>query len=101
MTADSVINGKTVDSKAPKGNGKNTIDQLLRHAAKQGKAAVAHLQNGYGTMLTELCIESIEKSLARRNLEYVLFIDYDGSIIRFIPDKNDFSHPRANNGFDR
>ena len=38
-------------------------------------------------MSTELCIESIKKSLARRNLEYVLFTDYDGSIIRFIPDK--------------
>ncbi|RSX52659.1 hypothetical protein [Bifidobacterium callimiconis] len=83
-TADCVINGKTVDFKAPKGNGKNTIDQLLRHAAKQGKAAVIHLQEGRGTMTSELCVESIRKSLARRKLEYVLFIDYDGSITRFV-----------------
>lgn len=85
MTADCVINGKTVDFKAPKGNSKNTIDQLLRHAAKQGKAAVIHLQEGRGTMSSELCIDSIRKSLARRKLEYVLFIDYDGSLTRFIP----------------
>lgn len=85
-TADCVINGKTVDFKAPKGNGKNTIDQLLRHAAKQGKAAVIHLQEGRGTMTSEFCIESIRKSLERRKLEYVLFIDYDGSITRFVPE---------------
>ena len=43
-TSDAIINGKRVDFKAPEGHGKNTIDQLLRSAARQGDAAVIHLQ---------------------------------------------------------
>ena len=82
--ADVLINGKPVDFKSPKGNSEGTIDQLLRSAARQGSAAVIHLQNGRSVMSVDKCMADIAKSLKRRHLDYVLFIDYEGNLIRFI-----------------
>lgn len=83
-TADTTINGASVEMKAPEGNSKNTIDGLLRRAAKQGKAAVIDLQAGRTDMDSDDCKEAIQQALRRRSVEYVLFIDYDNSILRFM-----------------
>ena len=62
-TSDAIINGKRVDFKAPEGHGKNTIDQLLRSAARQGDAAVIHLQKERTELDAEACKDYIRLSL--------------------------------------
>lgn len=81
-TADTVINGIAVEMKAPEGDTKNTIDGVLRRAAKQGSAAVVDLQQGRTTMNSEQCIGNIRRALQRRKVQYVLFIDYDNTLKR-------------------
>lgn len=94
-TSDAIINGKRVDFKAPEGHGKNTIDQLLRSAARQGDAAVIHLQKERTELDAEACKDYIRSSLRRRRLDYVLLIDYDGNIVRVERDTETASHSQS------
>lgn len=81
-TADTIINGVTVEMKAPEGNTGNTIDGVLRRAAKQGNAAIVDLQKGRTTIDSGQCLQDIQRALRRRHVEYVLFIDYDNTLKR-------------------
>ena len=84
-----------MDFKAPEGHGKNTIDQLLRSAARQGDAAVIHLQKERTELDAEACKDYIRSSLRRRRLDYVLLIDYDGNIVRVERDTETASHSQS------
>lgn len=92
-TPDARINGVNVDLKSPEGDGKNTVDQLLRYAVRQGASgAVVHLQEGRSVIDFERCRSDIVKALRRRNLDYVMLIGYDGTIRRII--RGTASHPK-------
>lgn len=93
-TPDTRINGVNVDLKSPEGDGKNTVDQLLRYAVRQGASgAVVHLQGGRSIIDFERCRSDIVKALRRRNLDYVMLIGYDGTIRRII--RETASHPKS------
>ena len=93
-TPDTRINGVNVDLKSPEGDGKNTVDQLLRYAVRQGASgAVVHLQGGRSVIDFERCRSDIVKALRRRNLDYVMLIGYDGTIRRII--RETASHPKS------
>ncbi|PLS31560.1 hypothetical protein Uis1B_0551 [Bifidobacterium margollesii] len=85
-TADAVINRQTVDYKSPEGNSYNGIDGLIRHAGEQhAVGAVIHLQKGRSIISTEDCDSHIIQSLShRKKLSWVLRIDYDGNMRRFV-----------------
>ncbi|KFI50021.1 hypothetical protein BBIA_2154 [Bifidobacterium biavatii DSM 23969] len=94
-TSDAVINGHDVDFKAPTGDTSNSVDQLLRSAARQGSAAVLHLQQGRTDMTVNQCLDYIRRALQRRKLDYVMLIDYDDKITRIDRDTKTASHSQS------
>lgn len=86
-TSDCMINGHATDFKSPIGGTKNTIDGLIRQAARQGAAVVIDLSARANGISDADAISSIPHSLKRRGLEHCILIKHDGSVVRLRPEQ--------------
>lgn len=80
-TADAVIDGVECEIKAPEGNGRNTVRDLLREGSKQAGNLIVDLHRT--EMTTEDALRQIEQAMNRYNrIEEVLLITHDRQLIR-------------------
>nr|WP_234914993.1 hypothetical protein [Corynebacterium diphtheriae] len=80
-TADAVIDGVECEIKAPEGNGRNTVRDLLREGSKQAGNLIVDLHRT--EMTTEDALRQIEQAMSRYNrIEEVLLITHDRQLIR-------------------
>lgn len=80
---DARIGELDVDFKAPVGDSKTTVDNLVRKASHQADACVLHLQEGRTSMSVEKVEHDALISLRKRQkLQYVLIINYAGQLHR-------------------
>lgn len=83
-TADILLGASEIraDYKTPRGNGFNSIDQLMRDAGKKADIAIVHLVKGESAMSMDDAIKHFRKCGRRRGITEAIFIDYNEDVRR-------------------
>ena len=83
-TADILLGASEIraDYKTPRGNGFNSIDQLMRDAGKKADIAIVHLVKGESAMSMDDTIKHFRKCGRRRGITEAIFIDYNEDVRR-------------------